>query len=312
MNIADHNYVLHDDKLKINEKKTLIVVILTFFTMLAEVFYGYYTGSMALLADGWHMGSHVGALGISVLVYKLARSKKFNQTLTFGSGKLIPIGGYTSALLLGVVSIIMMIESLGRFIHPEAIQYDLAIGVAVLGLLVNILSALILWNGGGHHHDHHDHDHHDHENDHKHEAVHDHNHEGAFFHVLADAFTSILAIVALVLGKKFGWNWADPLMGIIGAIVILKWSISLIKNTLFELLDIQSKKIKKSDIEKLIHEKCRARLLDFHLWRIAPNAYACELVISSKELQGCDFYRNIIESKFQIEHLVIDERIEKK
>lgn len=308
----EHNYVLSDDKLSKNENRTTIVVVLTFVTMFVEVFYGYLTGSMALLADGWHMGSHVGALGISVLVYKLARSKKFNSRLSFGAGKLIPLGGYTSALLLGLVAVFMIVESLGRFIKPESIDYDMAIFVSIAGLVVNFLSALILWNGGDnhHHHDHHHHDHdhdHEHEHDHDHDHVHDHNHEGAFMHVVADAFTSILAIIALLLGKHFSWNWADPLMGIVGALVILKWSKGLMQNTLFELLDAQVKKIKRSDIEKILSGSHRVELVDFHYWRIAPNAYACELVLCSEKIKGANYYRDLILKKYSIEHLVIEE-----
>lgn len=302
----DHNYVLSDNKLSKNESRTTIVVVLTFVTMIVEVFYGYLTGSMALLADGWHMGSHVGALGISVLVYKLARSKKFNSRLSFGAGKLIPLGGYTSALLLGLVAIFMMVESLGRFIKPESIEYDMAITVSIVGLVVNLLSAMILWNGGDDHHHHHEHEH-EHEHDDHHHHVHDHNHEGAFMHVIADAFTSILAIVALLLGKYFSWGWADPLMGIIGALVILKWAKGLMQNTLFELLDGQAKKIKRTDIEKIILSEHRVELVDFHFWRIAPNAYACELVLRSEKMMGASYYRDRILKEYSIEHLVIEE-----
>lgn len=306
----EHNYVIVDNKLSKNEKRTIFVVVLTFITMLVEIFYGYFTGSMALLADGWHMGSHVGALGISVLVYKLARSKRFNSSLSFGTGKLIPLGGYTSALLLGIVAIFMAVESIGRFLHPENIQYDVAIWVAVIGLIVNFLSALILWDGGHDHGHEHAHDHgHDDKHEHHHEHVHDHNHESAFMHVLADAFTSVLAIMALFLGKYFGWNWADPLMGIIGAVVILKWAIGLMKNTLLELLDIQAKKIKREEIEKLLSQESVVELIDFHYWRIAPSAYACEIILRSEKLMGADYYRALIEKKYAIEHLVIEERI---
>ena len=342
----DHDYVSRDSKIGSNEKKTLLVVILTFITMIFEVTFGYITGSMALLADGWHMASHVGALGISLIVYKLARSKKFNQKLSFGSGKLIPLGGYTSALMLGLVAVFMGIESINRFLNPLQIDFSVAIWVAVAGLIVNLVSALLLKDSHHHDHDdhvrhdarrthahhdehaHHDHSHHDehdkhvhhdhpHHDDHAHdhdshndhnEHVHDHNHQSALVHVIADAFTSVLAIVALVLGKYYGWNWADPIMGIVGAIVILKWAYGLCKATLWELLDGNSKLIKKDDIKKLFSNDADIEITDLHIWRIAPNAHACELMVYNKSLKGSEYYRTKILDKFEIEHLIIEEK----
>ena len=323
----DHDYVSRDNKIGSNEKKTLLVVILTFITMIFEVTFGYITGSMALLADGWHMASHVGALGISLIVYKLARSKKFNQKLSFGSGKLIPLGGYTSALMLGLVAVFMGIESINRFLNPLQIDFSVAIWVAVAGLIVNLVSALLLKDS--HHHDHDDHRthaHHDKHDNHAHhdehdnhtqvhdghndhnEHVHDHNHQSALVHVIADAFTSVLAIVALVLGKYYGWNWADPIMGIVGAIVILKWAYGLCKATLWELLDGNSKLIKKDDIKKLFSNDADIEITDLHIWRIAPNAHACELMVYNKSLKGSEYYRTKILDKFEIEHLIIEEK----
>ena len=328
----DHDYVSRDSKIGSNEKKTLLVVILTFITMIFEVTFGYITGSMAFLADGWHMASHVGALGISLIVYKLARSKKFNQKLSFGSGKLIPLGGYTSALMLGLVAVFMGIESINRFLNPLQIDFSVAIWVAVAGLIVNLVSALLLKDSHHHDHDHDDHRthaHHDKHDNHAHhdehdnhtqvhdghndhnEHVHDLNHQSALVHVIADAFTSVLAIVALVLGKYYGWNWADPIMGIVGAIVILKWAYGLCKATLWELLDGNSKLIKKDDIKKLFSDDAEVEITDLHIWRIAPNAHACELIVYNKSLKGSDYYRNKILDKFEIEHLIIEEKYTK-
>ncbi len=293
----EHNYVLTDNQLSKNEKKTVLVVVLTFVTMLFEIFYGYITGSMALLADGWHMGSHVGALGISVVVYKLARSEKFNDRLSFGAGKLIPLGGYTSALLLLIVAVFMIWESIDRLINPNPIQYNIAIVVAIVGLAVNAFSAYLLTDHD-HHHDHHTHDH-----------VHDHNHEGALMHVLADALTSVLAIIALLLGKYYSLSWADPVMGVIGALVITKWAFGLIKNTSYELLDGSADGILKENIEELFVKDYKVIVEDFHYWRIAPNAYACEILFKSEKPMGSSFYRTIIEKKYQVEHLIIEEQI---
>lgn len=296
----EHDYVIQDSKIGSNEKKTIFVVILTFITMIVEVSYGYITGSMALLADGWHMASHVGALGISVIAYKLARSKKLNDKFSFGAGKLIPLGGYTSALMLGLVAVFMAVESFERFLSPTTINFSTAISVSIVGLIVNLLSAALLWDS----HDHRDHHHH-HDND---EHVHDHNHKSALIHVIADAFTSVLAIVALVSGKYFGWNWADPIMGIVGSIVILKWAYGLCKGTVWELLDGNSKLINESDVKELFSNDDGIEVTDLHIWRIAPSAHACEIVIYNNELKGSEYYRELILNKFPINHLIIEER----
>ena len=293
----EHNYVILDKKISSNEKKTIFVVILTFITMIVEIFYGYITGSMALLADGWHMGSHVGALAISIIVYRFARSKKINSMFAFGSGKLIPLGGYTSALMLGLVAIFMAVESIERFISPQEINFKTAMMVAVIGLVVNLLSAYLLW-------DHHEEDDHDHGHTH----VHDHNHQSALVHVIADALTSVLALIALFLGQFYGLNWADPLIGIIGAAVILKWAYGLCKVTAWELLDGTSDLIKEEDIKKLFADDAQIKITNFHYWRIAPSAHACEMTIISKELKGADYYHKIIQNKFSIEHLMIEEK----
>ena len=252
----DHDYVIQDSKIGSNEKKTIFVVALTFITMVVEVSYGYITGSMALLADGWHMASHVGALSISVIAYKLARSKRLNKKFTFGAGKFIPLGGYTSALMLGLVALFMGVESFERFFNPTNINFSTAIIVSIVGLIVNLLSALLLWDS---------HDHHHHDHDHSHDHVHDHNHKSALIHVIADAFTSVLAIVALLAGKYFGWYWADPMMGIVGSIVILKWAYGLCKATVWELLDGNSKLIKEDQIRTLFDDESDVEITDLHI-----------------------------------------------
>lgn len=305
----DHDYVIQDSKIGANEKKTLFVVILTFITMVFEIFYGYVTGSMALLADGWHMGSHVGALGISLVAYRLARSQKMNAKFSFGSGKLIPLGGYTSALLLGIVALFMGVESIERYFNPKTINFEMAIWVSVIGFVVNLVSALLLMNAHDHHdhdHDHH-HDHHDHDH-HDHKHVHDHNHQSALIHVIADAFTSVLAIGALLCGKYLGWTWADPVIGILGSIVILKWAYGLCKATLWELLDGSAKMISEKEVKNFLETEEGAVVSDLHIWRIAPNAHACEIIIFNSELKGSDYYRERINTKYKIQHIIIEER----
>lgn len=304
-----HDYVIQDNKIGSNEKKTIFVVLLTFVTMIVEVFYGYLTGSMALLADGWHMASHVGALGISVIAYRLARSESINSKFTFGAGKFIPLGGYTSALMLAVVAFLMGYESIERFLNPTSVNFETAIMVSIIGLVVNLLSALLLWDSHDHHH-HHGHDHHENEHEHHdHDHVHDHNHRSALIHVIADAFTSVLAIGALLCGKYFGWNFADPIMGVVGAVVILKWAYGLCKVTAWELLDGQSQSLKKEKVQSLFDDLSDVNILDFHYWRIAPSAHSCEIVFLSDKLRGSSFYRSRIAEKFDISHLIIEERI---
>ena len=296
--VQDHNYLLQDEKISSNEKKTILVVILTFITMIVEVTYDHITNSMALLANGWHMGSHVGALGISVMAYRMARSPRFKHSFNFGTGKFVPLGGYTSAILLGLVAFLMIVESVERLMNPNTIQFTTAIGVAVVGLIVNVISALILKD------DHH----HDHDDDHKHleDHVHDHNHHSALVHVIADALTSVLAIVALLLGQWKNWQWADPVMGVVGAVVILRWAYKLCKDTGWELLDGNSKAISKSKIVEIFIND-NVEIIDLHIWRIAPSAHACELVVKSDSLKGAMFYREKILNEIEIEHLIIEE-----
>ena len=191
----------------------------------------------------------------------------------------------------------MGVESVERFMNPTEINFNSAIGVSIIGFIVNVLSALLLWDSHDHHH-HHDHDDH----------VHDHNHQSALVHVIADALTSVLAIAALFLGKYLGWTWADPIMGIVGAVVILKWAYGLCKATVWELLDGNSKLINREALIKTLTETGDAEILDLHVWRIAPGAHACEIILESKEKKGHQHYRDIIKEKFEIQHIVIEER----
>jgi len=207
------------------ERNTMRVIILTIVMMGIEVTAGILYGSMALLADGWHMGTHATALGITAFAYFYARRHADDPRYSFGTGKVGVLGGFTSAVVLAVVAILMSVESLERLISPEAIRFNEAIVVAIIGLVVNLVSAFLL-QGGHHDHGHNEAHHH-----------HDHNLRAAYFHVLADALTSVLAIVALFAGKIFGWNWMDPFMGIVGAIIISRWAYGLLQETSKVLLD---------------------------------------------------------------------------
>lgn len=299
-------FLQEDGRIERNQGKIRWVLAINLAMMLGEIVSGYLTGSMALLADGWHMASHAGALFITLLAYRLARSQKLSKSFSFGTGKLIPLGGYTSAIALGIVALLVLIESIGRLIVPEAIVFNQAIGVACLGLVVNSVSALILHDDLPHGHSHgHDHDH---DHDHEHDHVHDHNLRSAFLHVIADAVTSFLAIFALLAAKYYHQAWLDPAMGIVGAGVIFSWSFQLCRDTGWELLDGHSKTVDWAKLREAIEGE-GARVLDFHVWRIAPQAVACELVVAREAALGPDHYRHLLRDKFRIQHVIVEERL---
>ena len=283
------------DEIAHNERRTLFVVILTAAMMIVEIIAGYMTGSMALLADGYHMASHAGALGVAYLVYKLARSTKIKQHLTFGTGKLLPLGGYSSAIGLGIIAIWMAVVSIHRLFNPVSIEFNEAIVIAVVGLSVNLLSVWILG-------------HRDTSEEHHRHHVRDHNHESAIVHVLADAMTSVTAIIALTVGKHYSAIWLDPAMGIVGAMVILRWAYSLCKEAAWELLDGHAKGISIPDIRDKV-ERAGEKVLDLHLWKVGPGNLACQLIVESKALRGAEYFRKKLENKIGVTHLVVEERL---
>ncbi|MDB4718661.1 CDF family Co(II)/Ni(II) efflux transporter DmeF, partial [Verrucomicrobia bacterium] len=229
--IFEHDHSFGQGKKKPGELKTILVIVITFTMMIVEITAGLAFGSMALLADGLHMASHAAALGVSAIAYVFARKYAHDPTYSFGTGKVNVLGGFTGAVLLLVFALIMVSESIHRLVSPVEIVFNQAITVAVIGLIVNGLSMLILGHDDHHHHSQ------DHEDDHHHH--HDHNLKAAYLHVLADTLTSLLAIFALLAAKYFGWVQMDPLMGVVGAIVISKWSFGLLSQTGSALLDRQ-------------------------------------------------------------------------
>lgn len=257
-----HSHELHMDHAS-GESRTTKVVALTLVMMVVEIVVGWRTGSLALLADGWHMGTHAAALGITLFAYHYARKHQENPRFAYGTGKVSTLGGYTSAIILLIVALLMIGEAIHRLLSPVEIRYTEALVVAVIGLLVNLASALLLHGGGcDHHHEHHD-----------------HNLRAAYFHVLADALTSLLAIVALSLGRTFGWGALDPLMGIVGALVIMKWAHGLLKKTSRVLLDADVDPQILSRIREIIEED-GSRVTDLHAWRynghdIAASIWVC-------------------------------------
>jgi cation diffusion facilitator family transporter len=261
---VSHDFVVDD---KTGEKRSLIVLWLTALTMVVEIVAGTIFGSMALLADGWHMMTHVAAFAITLFAYSFARKHKDDPDYSFSTGKVGVLGGFASAVALGTVALMMVMESLERFFNPEEIQFDQAIIVAVVGLLVNGASVFLL-------HDHHDHHGHGHHHDHDHDEHHHHhdlNLMAAYFHVLADALTSILAIVSLLIGKWLGWQWPDPAMGIVGALVIMKWAAGLMKQSSRILLDGSANAAQRTAVKEAIESDGDAMVSDLHIWKVSPQ-----------------------------------------
>ncbi len=291
-----------------NETVTLIVVIITLITMAAEIIAGLISGSMALLSDGIHMGTHALALFITLAAYIFARKQMDNPSFSFGTGKVGALGGYTNAILLLVAAGAMAFESIERLINPVNILFNQAIAVAVIGLAVNIVSAVILGRGGPDHC--HDHDHlrsHQHQSDnashpHGHE---DHNLKAAYLHVITDALTSVLAIIALVAAKFFGLVWADPLVGILGAIVVTRWAIGLLRQTSSLLLDKSDTSETVTRLRELI-ESDTTSIDDLHLWQISENERSLILSLTSSEDKGPSFYHDLVKKAGDFEHITVE------
>lgn len=253
----------HDE----NAKRTLWVVALTAVMMVGEIVAGYITGSMALLADGFHMATHAGALGLAAGAYRYAKRHRADPRFSFGTGKVGDLTGFASALILGIFAAGIAIESTMRLIAPVRIDFGNAVWVAVLGLAVNVVSAFLLMGGHGHDH-HHEHGHGGH-----HGHGHDNNLRSAYFHVLADALTSVLAIAALLAGQYLGLRWMDPAMGIVGAIVISRWSWSLMRDTAAVLLDTTDDEAAAA-LRERVEGLDGIRITDLHVWRVGPDARA--------------------------------------
>jgi len=297
--IETHSHNFNIDHTK-NERNTKYVILLTAVTMIVEIAAGTFYGSMALLADGWHMGTHVAALSISVFAYRYSRFHAEDARYSFGTGKVNALGGFASGIALVVVALLMGIESIHRLIIPETIQFNEAIAVAILGLFVNLLSLFIL---GGHDHDeHHNHDDHNDHDDHHH----DQNLRAASLHVLADALTSLLAIIALFAGKALGWVWMDPIMGIVGAILITRWSYGLLKDTSSILLDRQVNEETLSKVRQIIEADADNKVADLHIWRIAPNHFAAIIAIVTHTPQSAAHYKNLVADFDELAHVTIE------
>lgn len=299
-----HDHVFLGSSHDENAKRTLWVVALTVVMMVAEIAAGYITGSMALLADGFHMATHAGALGIAAAAYSYAKRHATSAQYSFGTGKVGDLGGFASALILGLVAIGIGVESVVRLFEPTQVAFGTATWIAVVGLIVNIVSALLL--SGGHNH-HHGHDH-GHDHDHTHHAHgQDNNLRSAYVHVLADALTSVLAIAALLAGRYLGWVWLDPVMGIVGALVIARWSWSLIRTTSGVLLDRTDEHVAQ-EIRDIIEQSGDTKITDLHVWQVGPEARAAIVSVVGNASVTADMIRERLVPVHEVTHLTVELR----
>lgn len=324
-----HDHVFLGEGHDENARRTLWVVALTAAMMVGEIVAGTLFNSMALLADGFHMATHAGALAVAAAAYAFAKKHARSGRYTFGTGKVGDLAGFASALVLGVVAVGIAWESIGRLLNPQSVAFGQATIVAVIGLGVNLVSALLL--GGGHHHHghghghhhHQDHDHghsyagHDHDDDHHHHHDDDHHHHhahghgrdrdnnlrAAFVHVLADALTSVLAIGALLAGRFLGWTWLDPAMGIVGALVIASWSWSLVRDTSAVLLDATNDHLE-DEVRDEVEGQGDARITDLHVWRLGPGAHAA--IVSYAGSASATTVRARLSQVHELRHVTVE------
>ncbi len=291
---ADHDHVFLGDSHDRNARRTWFVIALTGVMMVLEIVSGTLFGSMALLADGWHMATHVAAMLITALAYIYARRHAHNPRFTFGTGKMGDLAGFSSAIVLALIALFIGWESVLRLTAPVPIDFPQAIAVAVLGLAVNVVSAWLLKDDHGHDHSHH------------HHHGHDNNLRAAYLHVLADALTSIFAIAALVTGSIYGWLWPDPFMGIAGAIVIARWSVGLMRDAGAVLVDyIPAGEDLPDEIRQAV-ETPKDRIVDLHVWQLGPGHHGAIVCIHSDEPRPPSHYREKLASIHDLSHVTVE------
>jgi cation diffusion facilitator family transporter len=305
-----HEHVFLGDKHDDNTRRTLWVVVLTAMMMVGEIIAGTIFNSMALLADGFHMATHAGALAVAAGAYAFARRNAHNRRFTFGTGKVGDLAGFASALILAVIALGIAVESIGRLFDPSPVAFGEATFVAIVGLAVNVASVFLLSGGHGHHHGH-DH-HHDHAHDHAHGHSHDHyarhddnNMRSAVVHVMADALTSVLAIAALLAGRYLGWVWLDPAMGIVGGIVIAVWAWNLLRDTAAVLLDTSDPHLEQ-EIRDEVERPGDAHIFDLHVWRVGPGAHAA--IISFAGVASTETVRQRLTAVHELQHVTVEAR----
>jgi len=291
-----HDFGMHSGRA---ETSTARVIALTGTMMVVEIVVGMTSGSMALLADGWHMATHVAAFGITLFAYRYARVHAANPRYSYGTGKVGVLGGFASAVALAVVALMMALESGMRLIEPQDIHFTEAIGVAAAGLLVNLVCGAML-------HEHHEHHDHDHDHAHHHEHTSDHNLRAAYLHVLADALTSVFAILALLGGKYAGWVWLDPVVGLLGAAVIARWSLGLLRDTGHILLDSAGDGGTQAAIATVIEADGDSRIADLHVWPLAPNRYAASLSVVTRAPRPPEYYKELLHDVPLLAHVTVE------
>ena len=304
-----HDHTFGQDEKKSAERRTLIVSVVTILTMIVEIGAGIVFGSMALLADGLHMGSHASALAISVFAYRYTRIHAKDARFNFGTGKVSSLAAFASATLLALVALVMAWESIGRLLSPVVIRFNQAILVAVIGLIINGVCLAILGGHGsfngkrGREHEE-DADHvHVHADRHDH---HDHNYRSAYLHVLADALTSVLAIFALLFGKYLRQQWLDPCMGLVGATLVVRWSWGLLRSSARVLLDLQAPDEVLEPIRKSIESEGDNRVSDLHVWSVGPGIYAAEIAIVSSRPRDPDDYYKLLPGELGLVHVTVE------
>ena len=284
------------------ERRTWFVVGLTAVMMVAEITGGTLFGSMALVADGWHMSTHAAALSIAALAYWFARTHAHDLRFAFGTGKLGELAAFSSAIILAMIALMIGYQSVVRFFHPVAIDYNEALLIAMLGLAVNLASAWLLRDD--HHHDAHHHGNDDHGHDHAHHHD-DHNWRAAYVHVMADATVSVLAIAGLLVARTFGWVQMDPLVGLVGTFVIASWAVGLIRSSGAVLLDtVPASKLRGRICERL--EVDGDRISDLHLWRVGPGHMAVIASVVTDRPQPSEFYKMRLRGLEGISHVTIE------
>jgi cation diffusion facilitator family transporter len=287
-----HIHAFGADEVHTAERKTRWVIVLTCAMMAVEIAAGVAFGSMALLADGWHMGTHAAALGLAAFAYAFARRRARDPRYSFGTGKVGALGGFASAVSLAVVAVLVLVESAERLFSPVSIRFDEAIGVAVIGLLVNLVSAALLHDRG---HDHDGHAHHP-----------DHNLRGAYLHVLADAATSILAIAALAAGKLAGWTWMDAITGILGSLLIARWSVGLLRDTSAVLLDAEVSDERRRRVLAAVEADRDNRVVDLHLWRVGRRHLAAIVSLVTHEPRDPSHYKELLAAFDDLAHVTVE------
>jgi cation diffusion facilitator family transporter len=313
-----HSHVFLGSDHDRNARRVWLVIGLTTAMMVAEIVAGTFYGSMALVADGWHMATHAGAMLIAALAYGFARREANNPRFSFGTGKVGDLAAFASAIALALIALLIAWESAVRLFNPVAIGFEAAITVAVIGLVVNLASAWLLRDDHGHHHGHshgpdhgHAHAHHDHDHPHPHPHEHapaakDNNLRAAYLHVLADALTSVLAIVALVAGSVLGWTWTDPVIGVVGALVIARWSYGLIRDAGRVLVDyVPAGEDLPTEIRDAV-ETGEDRITDLHVWQVGPGHHAAIVAVTSQQPKSPEAYRAKLSHIHELSHVTVE------